>query len=425
MKQSKNIFCLLRSFYDPSAILRRALLLAFLVLTTLATQAQSGDNAKDILRLSREKCQSIESGHYVVEWKQKFMSGNDTSFTRQTCDFRKAPADTIFGMHFAMHEVWPDDGETSHALYTGDELVYSYDDSTGTVMSCSQWTDKIIRIRHNFQFYNALTNPSCYPLPKEEQLADSAYTFTLTETMLGKRPCYLVDMLQVPNEEVMGMRFIRYEVRLWIDKQDYLPMRYTIAYDAVQGRDTLCQFDDCLLVDFSPDVDSANLTIQSFPSKVALIDYTPDEPTEPLAEGTLAPEWSLPSLTGDTVRLADLRGKVVLLDFFYKSCAPCCAALPGLQSLHEKYKDRGFVMIGIDPYDDPEKAAMADFLAKRDITYTVLFSDRELPKKYSVSVYPTLFFIDRNGKITKVQTGFSKDLETALEEQLQKMLQPR
>lgn len=425
MTLPKHIPCLLRSFYDPSTILRRALLLAFLVLTTLATQAQSGDNAKDILRLSREKCQTIESGHYAVERKQKFMSGNDTSFTRQTCDFRKAPADTIFGMYFAMHEVWPDDGETSHSLYTGDEFVYSYDDSTGTVMSCGQWADKIIRISHNFQFYDALTNTSCYPLPKDEQLADSAYTFTLTETALDERPCYLVGMLQVPNEEVMGMRFIRYEVRMWIDKRDYLPVRYTIAYDAVQGRDTLCQFDDCLLVEFSPEVDSTSLTILSFPDRVVLTDYTPDETTDPLVEGTLAPDWSLPTLAGDTVRLSDLRGKVVLVDFFYKSCAPCCAALPGLQNLHEKYKDKGFVMIGIDPYDDPEKAAMADFLAKRDITYTVLFSDRDLPAAYHVRAFPTLFFIDRNGKITKVQTGFSKDLETALEDQLQDMLQTR
>ena len=403
---------------------RKPLTFVLLALLTLTTHAQNSDEAKRILSLSHEKCQSIESGHYVVEWKQKFMSGNDTSFIRQTCDFRKAPADTIFGMHFAMHEVWPNDGETSHSLYTGDEFVYSYDDSTGTVMSCSQWADKIIRIRHNFQFYDALTNPSCYPLPKDEQLADSAYSFTLTETVLGERPCYLVDMLQVPNEEVMGTRFIRYEVRLWIDKQDYLPMRYTIAYDAVQGRDTLCQFDDCLLVYFSPEVDSADLTIQSFPDRMVLTDYTLDEPTEPLAEGTLAPDWSLPTLAGDTVRLSDLRGKVVLVDFFYKSCAPCCAALPGLQSLYEKYKDRGFVMIGIDPYDDPEKAAMADFLAKRDITYTVLFSDHELPRNYRVSAYPTLFFIGRDGKITKVQTGYYKDLETALEEQLQNMLQP-
>lgn len=184
------------------------------------------------------------------------------------------------------------------------------------------------------------------------------------------------------------------------------------------------QFDDCLLVEFHPKVDSASLTIQSLPDKMVLTDYMPNEPTEPLSDGTMAPDWSLPTLTGDTVRLADLRGKVVLIDFFYKSCAPCFAALPILQSLHEKYNDKGVVMIGIDPIDDPEKDEMADFLAKRGITYTTLYSDRKLPQDYHVSAYPTLFFIGRDGKIVKVERGFSKTMEEKIEEQLQNMLQP-
>ena len=113
------------------------------------------------------------------------------------------------------------------------------------------------------------------------------------------------------------------------------------------------------------------------------------------------------------------------IDFFYKSCAPCCAALPFLQSLYEKYKNNGLVMIGIDPYDDPVKGEMSAFLAKRGITYTVLFSDRELPKTYHVSGYPTLIFLNREGNIVKTQYGFSTTLEEALEEQLKKMLQNR
>ena len=94
-----------------------------------------------------------------------------------------------------------------------------------------------------------------------------------------------------------------------------------------------------------------------------------------------------------------------------------------MQSLHEKYKDKGFVMIGIDPFDDSVKDEMANFLSKRGITYTTLYSDRELPKTYHVVAYPTLFFIDRDGKIAKVQQGYHKTFEESIEEQLQKMLQ--
>ena len=90
--------------------------------------------------------------------------------------------------------------------------------------------------------------------------------------------------------------------------------------------------------------------------------------------------------------------------------------------MHEKYKDQGLVIIGIDPYDDPIKADMADFVAKRSVGYTVVFSDRELPQKYRVTGYPTLFFVNRNGKIEKVHEGFSASMEEEVEKQIQKML---
>ena len=153
-----------------------------------------------------------------------------------------------------------------------------------------------------------------------------------------------------------------------------------------------------------------------------MMDYVPYVPPTPLEENTQAPEWTLPTLKGDSISLADLRGKVVLVDFFYKGCAPCGAAMPVLQRLHEKYKDQGVVVIGIDPIDDPVKDDMTDFLAKRGIDYTVVFSSRNLPQEYHVTGYPTLFFINTEGKIEKVHEGFSQTMEQELEEQIQKML---
>ena len=90
--------------------------------------------------------------------------------------------------------------------------------------------------------------------------------------------------------------------------------------------------------------------------------------------------------------------------------------------MHEKYKEQGVVVIGIDPYDDPIKDEMADFLAKRSINYTVVFSNRNIPEEYRVTGYPTLFFVNRNGKIEKVHEGFSASMEEEVEKQIQKML---
>lgn len=398
-----------------------ALLALGTFLLATAAQAQSSDEAKNILRRSREKCQSIQQGHYVMLWKMKYMSDKDTTFGRCTCDFKKLPKDTVYGKTFSQFE---DYGNSSrHFLYTGNEFV-SYGDTAGTVMKCDQWADKIIAGRHNRTFYTPLTEQNCHPLPGKKWLADSDYIYSLSETLLDGKPCYRVTYFNTNFEPdtVFGITTIRYEVNIWIDKENYLPVQYTEVYDNVEGQDTTCQYELCRLLEFSLEIDKSKLTMKSIPASVKLKDYEPYKAPEPLAEGTPAPDWALPTLMGDTVSLADLRGKIVLLDFFYKHCAPCCAALPFLQNIHEKYKDQGVVLLGVDPIDDPVKDEMADFLAKRGITYTILFSDRQLSQTYHIAAYPTLFFIDRDGKIAKVHHGYHPSLEEALEEQLLKML---
>jgi peroxiredoxin len=406
--------------------------LAWAAVAVVLVGCNSQPTAEEVLRKSYQKCQSIQEGHYEMSRRMKYMSGNDTTLSRYTCDFKKLPDDTIYGKAFNyFQETWdPDNGSwdsgwSYHFLYTGNEYA-SFDDSTGTLMPCDLWAADIIRERHNRTFYTTLATKSCYPIPNEKSLTDSTYSYSLSETRLDGKSCYLVDILCPVNDEpdtVFGMQNLRYEINLWIDKKDYLPLQYAIAFDVLEQQDTMCQYEECRLVDFRPVADASKLTLESIPAEVTLKDYEPYKEPEPLPEGSPAPDWSLPTLTGDTIRLADLKGKVVLLDFFYKSCAPCCAAMPVLQSLHEKYKDKGFVMLGIDPIDDPVKDEMADFLAKRDITYTVLFSERELYHTYQVWLFPTLFFLDREGKIAKTHHGFSKDMEEELEADLVKLLE--
>ena len=69
-------------------------------LSGIVTNAQNSEEAKRVLRLSREKCMSIQQGHYEVEHWKKFMMDKDTTITRNTCDFRKLPEDTIYGKAF-------------------------------------------------------------------------------------------------------------------------------------------------------------------------------------------------------------------------------------------------------------------------------------------------------------------------------------
>ncbi len=400
--------------------MKRFLVTVALVAFCVGAAAQTPDT-KSIIRQSRQKCQSIQCGHYEMERRMKYMSDKDTTVERKYCHFKKVPTDTIFGKYFLMGNP---DGSDWSSLYTGNELV-DFNDVTGTTMPTAEWADEIIRFRRNYKFYEPLTEQSTFMLMSDELLVDSNYTYDMQETIIDGRPCYQVVINGPTSDEPdanFGMKIIRNETTLWIDKEDYLQVRYSNAYDIVDGLDTMYEYEECRLLSFEPTLDESLLTLNAVPANVKLSNYVPYEAPKPLRKRSVAPGWVLPTLSGDTLSLSDLRGKVVLIDFFYKSCAPCCAALPALQRLHEKYKDRGFVMVGIDPFDDPDEDAMADFLSKRGISYTVAFADRELAETYHVSGYPTLFFVNRKGKIMQVYVGYSKDLEAEIERQLLKML---
>ena len=396
------------------------IILLALIIAIVFASCNSKPTAKQVISKSYKKCQSIKGGHYEMSRKMKYMSNKDTLISHYTCDFKKMPDDTIYGVYFSScdEHPWSKYSIKVNFLYTGDNFV-QYDDTAGTVIACSLWSDDINRDKHNRTFYSPLVRKDCYPLVNDFKLLDKDYSYELSETNIDEKPCHFVKILaknlEDDDEEVFGIKTLRYEINIWIDKDNYLPLQYSVAFDMVQQYDTMYQYEECKLLKFTEDFDENNLTLESVPEDVVLSDYEPYQASEPLPEGSLAPDWSLPTINGDLVRLSDLKGNVVMLDIFYKGCAPCCAALPFLQSLHEKYQDKGFIMIGIDPIDDPVTDEMADFLAKRGITYTILFADRDFSDFYRIEGYPTLLLLDREGNILMNQRGYSSQREEMYE----------
>ena len=405
-------------------------ILLALIIAIVFASCNSKPTAKQVISKSYKKCQSIKGGHYEMSRKMKYMSDKDTLISHYTCDFKKMPDDTIYGVYFSScdEHPWSKYSIKVNFLYTGDDFV-QYDDTAGTVIACSLWSDDINRDKHNRTFYTPLVRKDCYPLVNDFKLLDKDYSYELSETNLDEKPCHFVKILaknlEDDDEEVFGIKTLRYEINIWIDKDNYLPLQYSVAFDMVQQNDTMYQYEECKLLKFTEDFDENNLTLESVPEDVVLSDYKPYQAPEPFPEGSPAPDWSLPTINGDLVRLSDLKGNVVMLDIFYKGCAPCCAAFPFLQSLHEKYQDKGFIMIGIDPIDDPVKDEMADFLEKRGITYTILFAERDFSEFYRIESYPTVLLLDREGNILMNQRGYSSQREEMYEKAIIEALESK
>lgn len=124
--------------------------------------------------------------------------------------------------------------------------------------------------------------------------------------------------------------------------------------------------------------------------------------------GTLAPEYSALTLDGDSLRLSELRGQVVLLNAWATWCAPCVREMPALQAVHDRYAEQGLRVVGVsvDWLDDEQIRA---FLDERGLSYPVV-RDRQhrLEQQFGWSKgIPKTLLIDRDGIVAAYWIGYT------------------
>jgi peroxiredoxin len=125
----------------------------------------------------------------------------------------------------------------------------------------------------------------------------------------------------------------------------------------------------------------------------------------PVSSRSFSPDFSLPDVRGEEVRLNDYLGDVVLLNFWATWCEPCQREIPWLTEFHQAFSRRGFTVLGIS-MDRGGRQVVADFVRHHALNYRVLLGDTELPVKFgSIDVLPMSILIDRHGRIATLKTG--------------------
>jgi peroxiredoxin len=129
------------------------------------------------------------------------------------------------------------------------------------------------------------------------------------------------------------------------------------------------------------------------------------------AKGKPAPEFALKDANGQTARLADYKGKVVLLDFWATWCGPCKIEIPWFMEFEQQFKDRGFAVVGVS-MDEDGWTAVKPYLVKMKVNYRILLGNDQVGTLYGgVDSLPTTFLIDRQGKIAFKEIGVSTGKE--------------
>ena len=154
----------------------------------------------------------------------------------------------------------------------------------------------------------------------------------------------------------------------------------------------------------TPPAAQAKATIQA----VVSVKPAPDENT--IAEGHAFPSLEFASLSGDQVNLANLKGKVVLVDFWATWCGPCLRAMPDLVETYRKYHDQGFEIIGISL--DKNQSQLEKYMQNMGITWQQYYDglgwSNKMAKRFGVRGIPHIVLIDKNGAV-HFNTDYEQD----------------
>jgi thiol-disulfide isomerase/thioredoxin len=118
-----------------------------------------------------------------------------------------------------------------------------------------------------------------------------------------------------------------------------------------------------------------------------------------------APDFALKDLDGNTVKLSDYKGKVVIIDFWATWCGPCRRGIPEFIELQKEYGEDQLVILGVS-VDQGDLSVVPAFAKNYGINYPVLYANEDIQRKYGpIRSIPTAFIVDTAGKVNDVTVG--------------------
>ena len=152
---------------------------------------------------------------------------------------------------------------------------------------------------------------------------------------------------------------------------------------------------------------------------VVILITTPSQTTLPRP----APDFLLPDMGGQAVRLSQLKGKVVLLNVWATWCGPCRKEMPTMEALARRLSGEDFVLLAVNQ-DVDGAVTVKPYLQEGGYTFPVLLDVQgEVGRKYGVTGYPETFIIDRQGQVVYHHIGYNDWAQSQVEETLRRLIQ--
>jgi len=137
-----------------------------------------------------------------------------------------------------------------------------------------------------------------------------------------------------------------------------------------------------------------------------------------------APDFTLPTRSGESVTLSELEGQVVMINFWASWCGPCREEMPLLEQIHQRYERLGFTLLGVNVEEDP--ASAEKWLKDRPVSFPILMDpENGVSKLYDVIAMPSTVIVDRQGNMRYLHHGYKPGYEDDYQNQIRALVRER
>ncbi|MFT3880763.1 MAG: sigma-70 family RNA polymerase sigma factor [Gemmatales bacterium] len=367
-------------------------------------------DAKAIIQKAVEACQKVN----VIEYTQEQSRGDQAPTVIAKIRHARATEPSA-GMspgkyHIEIEEKSSNDGTRKFA-FSYDGLTLRGIDHQAKVVKVIKAPDERTAASMSFSLGAPLAGCGHFlsEKPFDRQLSDLVSIEQQGTREIMGTECYVLQMVWKLNDPGAGSN--EQTTTYFIGKKDFLP----------RGHESRGYCDYLRIQRFNDPQISLDFAVAA-PDGYAdqLITGQEAQAKNLLTVGTLAPDWTLADSNGKKYSLKDLRGQLVVLDFWGTWCLPCRKGMPAIQAIHERFKTRGVAVFGIavaDHEGDP-----VGYMKRMNFTYGLLLKGDSVAADYKASMMPTVYVIGVDGKIMHAESGYrekaNEDLVKLIERSL-------
>jgi thiol-disulfide isomerase/thioredoxin len=342
--------------------------------------------ADQLLTRVHKKLESVKAMQYRYLLELNYLSENYNNSISGIAFLDFSAPDSLIGFKYQLED---------------EKVKYVYNGTESFVLDKKQKTMSV-NVKPKFENFTGITpfHNSLVTLRKviPALITDNEITKSVSDTSIAEQDFYLVKL--VLNKRVIERlggfseltqdRKIIYDII--IDKNSYMPVQI------IEGNNINKDFKRSVFSDVTTNPFSPTELTWYYTSYSKDFAITRKKPLVPLALHSPAPDWELPVFdSNQSVRLSQLKGKVVLLEFWTKNCGYSIAAVPKLNSLFKKFQGKDLVVLGVNLHDKMED--IHNFNQRTKPNYKTVYDGQKVAEEYGVSFYPTIILLNKNGQV--------------------------